>query len=355
MVQAKKKSGGDALPPKPKPQQASGSGFHFDFATGANAIAVAGADEEDGALDDAAESSDDEESANAVQGDDAVDFLAREHGIYMYWSVRALERRNKDERRRKDDTCPQYQPIVRRADGKLLTRMERRRVRRRERDRSTGGVARAEEVAELGYAPAPAGGGGGSRRKAGERSRSPTTGGKEAQYITSFSLDVQEEGGGGGDTAEETGREVLSLSDYEEDGLMVGMFPHLADAEGVGEGRGVASDAESSSSSRLRSTSPVRGRGRSPDGVPPQRPAVAPAGGGRAAAAKGEKLTPAERLKRKMAMALNKTIQNDKKTTEAKEELVRNEKKQVSASRIDNGQYESSWLGAKVWQMRGKR
>jgi hypothetical protein len=37
---AKKKSGGELLPPKPKQQDADASKFHFDFATGANAIAV---------------------------------------------------------------------------------------------------------------------------------------------------------------------------------------------------------------------------------------------------------------------------------------------------------------------------
>jgi hypothetical protein len=40
-------------------------------------------------------SSDDEESSAAVRGDDDVDVHAREMGIFMYWSVRALERRNK--------------------------------------------------------------------------------------------------------------------------------------------------------------------------------------------------------------------------------------------------------------------
>ena len=97
---------------------------------------------------------------------------------------------------------------------------------------------------------------------------------------------------------------------------MAGMFPDIADAEGNYKGGDNDDDDDSSygsdnsGRSRSRSISPLRGRGRSPD---LNRPAHAPpppgvkAAGVAGAGVKGEKLTPAERLKRKMAMALNKT------------------------------------------------
>jgi hypothetical protein len=106
--------------------------------------------------------------------------------------------------------------------------------------------------------------------------------------------------------------QVLSLSDYEDDNLIAGMFPDIADAEGNYK-RGDDDDddssygSDSSGRSRSRSNSPVRGRGRSPEANRPAHAPPPPAVKAAVAGVKGEKLTPAERLKRKMAMALNKT------------------------------------------------
>lgn len=65
---------------------------------------------------------------DVIEADDAAETFARDVGIHMYFSIRTLEAKNREEKKRKDQEL--YKPLERGDDGRVLSRVERRKVRR---------------------------------------------------------------------------------------------------------------------------------------------------------------------------------------------------------------------------------
>lgn len=68
------------------------------------------------------------EDDDLLEADDAAEKFARDVGIHMYSSIRTLEAKNREEKKRKDQEL--YKPLERGDDGRVLSRVERRKVRR---------------------------------------------------------------------------------------------------------------------------------------------------------------------------------------------------------------------------------
>lgn len=94
-----------------------------------------------------------------------------------------------------------------------------------------------------------------SRERGGRRrTQSP----KKTEFITSFSCEVPGEGGAGAGGGREPAaqKDVLEADDYEEDGILMGFFPHLHDARKLLKDSSESSRSPSAERSSLLEVAP---------------------------------------------------------------------------------------------------
>jgi len=300
--------------------------------------------------------------------DDKVDELAREHGIFMYWTIRAVEERERElkqeERERQIARIPQDLG----PNGKPLPRWERQKLRRQRQNERMQSLL-DDSLSHLNIvrsfsrrsrsrsrSPGPRG-----AARARSRSRSPSVGrdakSGKAQMITSFSLDGGGDADGSGGVGGACGgrgrgaeEEALTFEDYEDKELIRAFFPEVFDKRDEARRARPEEMGREATPERERERSRERERAHEArEARDPVRPGGAVGGataasgraapgtaGGKGAAsgAGGEKkkLTPAEKLKLKMQRQLQSKSAQDQAEKDRREDKEAREKRLMHTS-----------------------